>query len=143
MQDLEWNFGLKIFLLLEQTSPTCSMLLTLFYWSVLYDPADLDADNVLRHGGNVAVLLVNSFASQAPFVSYHVIATMIVAVTYTLFQWAYFGISGNWVYQSLGINTESMGAMLYYAALPVLFTISFYLWCAAATPCSCLCSPLL
>lgn len=127
LQVTEWNFGLKLLLVIEQVSPSYAMLITVFYWAVL-STGDEEADNIMRHGGNLVVLLVNSMAGDVPFISYHIQFGILFGTLYLIFMWIYHAISGIWVYSALAIEEEDLGSLVYYAVLPILFILCFYVW---------------
>ena len=46
---------------------------------------------------------------------------------YAIFQWVYYSISNDWIYNALGWNDEM--AIVYYIAIPLLVTLCFFIMC--------------
>ena len=116
---------MKLFVILDQTVPTIALFLSLFYWAVLRD-GDMDLDNFMRHGINVFWMFVNVCISRIPFVSYHLIAPILIVGIYCFFMWIYHALSNVWTYEALA--PEDAFSVVYYVAVPVLLVVCFYIW---------------
>jgi hypothetical protein len=54
---------------------------------VYYLQAPIEIDNLLKHGVNNFVLLLEVFLCRTPFVSYHFQAILLYGTCYTVFMW--------------------------------------------------------
>eukprot|EP00873_Tetraselmis_striata_P006106 jgi/Tetstr1/426370/TSEL_016682.t1 len=124
-EDILWNFGIKAMLLLDQTIPTCSLFLAVFYWSVLYS-GNNDAANVMKHGISAAAMMCTFLLSQTPYVSYHFQAPVLLVTVYCVFMWIYAAATDSWSYEALNTSAELSG--VYYIVVPTLLLLCFYAW---------------
>ena len=52
-------------------APGGTLVPAVFYWTALAGSGGVSADNVLKHGANNAMILLDVVLSRVPFVSYH------------------------------------------------------------------------
>lgn len=116
----QWTLLQKSVAVLLQVVTIASITLTVYYVSIIRGNLSLP------HGGVALMLLVEVLLSRAPFVSYHVQATMIYGTIYLVVMWAYVAIdpSDFWMYESL--NWHDPVSAAFYSVLPGLILISFF-----------------
>lgn len=122
---MEWNIGIKLMLLLDQTVPSCALFLSLFYWGAVYS-GTADAGNIMKHGINVLVMVTTFLLSQTPVVSYHFQAMILYVTVYVAFMWIFAATTDIWPYEVLDLAESS--SVVYYAIVPVLSVVCFYFW---------------
>ena len=94
--------------------------------------APIEVDNVLKHGANVIVILLDVLLCRTPFITYHFQACLLYGTLYTLFMWSYHAASLHWVYYILDWTKPE--ALLLYALNPLFLFASFAAW-YASLPC--------
>jgi hypothetical protein len=120
-----WPLAHKAHLLLYVTAAVSSLTAAAFYWLAIYRRgARVRWDAPIEHGGSAALLLADLLLSRSPIVSYHFQAPLLFVSAYTVFMWAWAGVTGEWLYetpwdQGLGVKA--------YAALAVIVGLSFLL----------------
>jgi len=120
------------FAVLMSTTASCAVLVTTFYWVVIYSPTVtvLHVDGVLRHGVNVLVFWGDVLLSRTPVCGYWFQGTIIYVSVYSVFMWAYHAASDTWTYEALDYADTRSTA--YYVAVPILAFIGFVLTCVPA-----------
>lgn len=80
---------LNVYSLLWNQSTVLSILVTVFYWAVLYKGQPIDANNVLVHMTNSLVLVVDLVIVGFPANYSNVIGILVAEFVYSLFTVAY------------------------------------------------------
>jgi len=115
------------YLLTSQTVATATVFLSFFYWTFLFSPsAPIEIDNLLKHGVNNVVLLLEVFLCRTPFISYHFQAVLLYGTVYTVFMWIYHGASSKWVYWVLDWSKPT--ATVLYLLNPFFLVTAFLFW---------------
>ena len=70
LQPQRWTAPKVIHLLSVETVAASTLFLTVFYWVALAG-GRVTGDNIMKHGANNGVILVDILLSRVPFASYH------------------------------------------------------------------------
>lgn len=123
----KWTAVEAFYLLVFETSAASALFLTVFYWVALAGDGGVSADNLLKHGVNNVMILLDVMLSRVPFLSYHFHVALIYGTVYLIFMWAvWLPVENYWVYSVFDWSRwRSLGA---YAVLPVALFVSWLVW---------------
>lgn len=104
-----WRWYHRFFHVLYTTMSSAALMLTIFYWALLYDPDEPEFDNfgmraknVMVHGLNSAIFLVDVMLTNVPVASYHVALIASYLGIYEVYMWLDFAVSRDWTYNDIG-----------------------------------------
>ena len=78
LQLLHWSILEKMHCLVLQTAAVTSTAVLAFYWAADY-PNSLHSHTYVHHAADVPVILLDVFLSKAPFASYHLQVSFMLA----------------------------------------------------------------
>lgn len=127
----KWGIASVTYLFMTEITASSTLFLSFFYWTFLFSPkAPLQIDNLLKHGVNNVVLLLEALLCRTPFVSYHYQAVLLYGTVYTLFMWIYHAASLHWVYWVLDWSKPT--AIGLYLLNPIFLCAAFFFWYCVA-----------
>lgn len=127
----------KIMWLLYIISANAGLLVTVGYWTVLYeDDEPIDVNNITKHALNSVFMLIDTFLSSVPVRLFHAVYALLYIVIYLAFTVAYWQLGGTniqgepYIYKLLDYNnieasTGCLVAFFLLLVLPVLQLILF------------------
>ncbi|KAL9960610.1 hypothetical protein ACROYT_G034093 [Oculina patagonica] len=85
----------KLFWLLYIISANAGLLVTVGYWTVLYeDDEPIDANNITKHALNSVFMLIDTFLSSIPVRLFHSVYPLLYIIVYLAFTVAYWQLGG-------------------------------------------------
>ena len=127
----------KIFWLLYVISANAGLLVTVGYWTVLFEEDEpIDANNITKHALNSVFMVTDTFLSSIPVRLFHSIYPLLYIVVYLSFTVVYWQLGGTniqgqpYIYKLLDYNNiePSTGCLIGFFLLliqPVLQLILF------------------
>lgn len=93
-EDMPTSF--KLYWALHATTLGLSVLITVMYWTVVYnkDKDDVDAKNILTHVFNSVVMFIDLIVVAHPVRFLHCIFPIVVGLSYGLFSFIYYQLGG-------------------------------------------------
>eukprot|EP01023_Acetabularia_acetabulum_P020575 TRINITY_DN2071_c0_g1_i7.p2 TRINITY_DN2071_c0_g1~~TRINITY_DN2071_c0_g1_i7.p2 ORF type:complete len:347 (-),score=23.48 TRINITY_DN2071_c0_g1_i7:1145-2185(-) len=114
----------KVFVILGAITFPCSLFLTIFYWTLLYD-GQFSFNDFMYHGLYAIFLLVDLLLVRRPVITSHIIFTVLYSAVYLLFMWIYAVLTEEWIYGVLDWN-DFTGVIL-QMILPFLICAAYML----------------
>ncbi|CAG9796423.1 unnamed protein product [Diatraea saccharalis] len=86
----------RAYWLTQNIATDLAFVITLIYWTIVYDPKihDIDALNLLVHGGNSLVMICELIVTAHPIRAAHALYSVGAGVTYGVFSAVYWGLGG-------------------------------------------------
>lgn len=85
----------KMFWLLYIISASAGLLVTVGYWTVLYeDDEPIDTNNITKHALNSVFMLIDTFLSSIPVRLFHSVYPLLYIIIYLAFTVAYWQLGG-------------------------------------------------
>ncbi|CAH2231658.1 jg19477 [Pararge aegeria aegeria] len=133
--DLKLPWYVKTFWVLHNVSVPVAFLITIFYWTVLYD-ADFQEEmdrrlNIAVHAVNTLIMLLMLLSSSHPTRFLHMIHPFLFALTYMVFGIIYYHAGGinqlgdRWIYAV--VNWSEPGPTILVVFVTGLLLISLHL----------------
>lgn len=127
----------KIFWLLYIISANAGLLVTVGYWTVLFEEDEpIDGNNITKHALNSVFMLIDTFLSSIPVRLFHSVYPLLYIIVYLAFTVVYWQLGGTniqgqpYIYKLLDYNNiePSTGCLIGFFLLlvqPVLQLILF------------------
>lgn len=127
----------KMFWLLYIISANAGLLVTVGYWTVLFEEDEpIDANNITKHALNSVFMLIDTFLSSIPVRLFHSVYPLLYIIVYLAFTVVYWQLGGTniqgqpYIYKLLDYNNiePSTGCLIGFFLLlvqPVLQLILF------------------
>eukprot|EP01024_Parvocaulis_polyphysoides_P023915 TRINITY_DN2201_c0_g1_i1.p1 TRINITY_DN2201_c0_g1~~TRINITY_DN2201_c0_g1_i1.p1 ORF type:complete len:334 (-),score=23.24 TRINITY_DN2201_c0_g1_i1:501-1502(-) len=114
----------KIFMMLGAVSLPCTLFLTVFYWTFIFD-GSFQFNDFMYHGLNTIILLVDLVIVRRPMISSHIIFAFCYSYLYLVFMWVFAAFTGDWIYGVLDWSDAS--GVIMEMMLPILVMITYIL----------------
>lgn len=131
------RFRHKLFWLLHIISANSGLLVTVGYWTVLFEEDEpVDLNNITKHALNSVFMVIDTFLSSIPVRLFHFVYALVYIVVYLAFTVVYWQLGGTnnqgqpYIYKLLDYNnfeasTGCLVAFFLLLVLPVLQMILF------------------
>jgi len=117
---------------MQGTAVLMSFLVLVLYWALDFNPDKdvVDFANVATHGINFVIMLIDLVINRQPWHLVHIFMPLGYALTYLIWSYVYWAISGRVLYEVLNwgkpVSAGRIAAIIICIVLP-LFWIVFYL----------------
>lgn len=128
----------KIYWAMHITTLIVSIVITIVYWSILYnDRVNLDAVNILTHAFNAIMMFTDLWIVAYPVRLLHIFAPVLFGITYVIFSAIYYAAGGvnpdgnNYIYEVLKWSEPGQAMITVVGVLLlccVLYIIIFFLY---------------
>jgi len=129
---------------LNAVTPCAALIVVSLFWALVYDGSALEALNVVMHGGNFLLVIVDFLLVRQPFYYSHVYMPVVFGGTYALFTLVYYLAGGTfedgespYIYSAVDWSSNAKGTgnllgLIVLLGVPVLYTTLF---CLFVHPC--------
>ena len=131
------RFHHKFFWLLYIISANAGLLVTVGYWTVLYEEDEpVDLNNITKHALNSVFMVIDTFLNSIPVRLFHFIYALVYIVVYLAFTVVYWQLGGTntqgqpYIYKLLDYNNfeASTGCLVAFFLLLVLPVLQLMLF---------------
>lgn len=117
--------------------PVASFAVFALYWVLVYSGGAIEAIDVVMHGGNFGLVLLDFLIIQQPFYYAHVYMPIIFAAIYSLFTLVYYLAGGTnedgtspWIYKAVDWSgnpggTTSLLGLIVLVGVPIIYSALF------------------